>query len=135
MEKVEPRFPWVHPLQHVLWQGSRIDRTYFDIKTADNTNINHIMVSFNDHYNAISVDRLPSKTKIEKYWWKRFRKIILFYVSPSSPQLQRLLFLLKTQEITTLEQVTGGNTPNFVLKRILRLKKTLQFQERICFFY
>ena len=55
---------------------------------ANNTKINHIMVSFNDHYNAIYIDRLPSKTKIGKDSRKRFRKIILFYVSPSSPQLQ-----------------------------------------------
>ena len=32
----------------------------------------------------------------------------------SSPQLQRRLFLLKTQKTTTLQQVTGGNTPNIV---------------------
>ena len=53
------------------------------------------MVSFTDHYNAISIDRLPSKTKIGKDSWKRFRKIILFYVSPISLELQRILFLLK----------------------------------------
>ena len=69
------------------------------------------MVSFPDHYNAISIDRLPSKTKIGKDLWKRFRKIILFCVSSSSPQLQKLLLLLKTQKTTTLEQVAGGNTP------------------------
>ena len=40
---------------------------YTDIKIANNTKINHIMVSFTNHYNAISIDRLPSKTKIEKY--------------------------------------------------------------------
>ena len=51
-------------------------------------------------------------------------------------------FLLKTQKTTTLQQVTGGNKPNIVLKRMLRyflktppLKEILQFQERICFFY
>ena len=38
--------------------------------------------------------------------------------------------------------MTGGNTSNLVLKRMLRyflkispLKKILQFQDRICFFY
>ena len=40
---------------------------YTDIKIANNTKINHIMVSFTNHYNAISIDRLSSKTKIEKY--------------------------------------------------------------------
>ena len=43
---------------------SRLKRVYTDIKIASNTKINHIMVSFTDHYNAISIDRLPSKTKI-----------------------------------------------------------------------
>ena len=64
-------------------------------------------------------------------------KIILFYGSPSYPQLQRLLLLLKIQKNPTLQQVSGGNTPNIVLKRILRyflktppLKKILQFQEK-----
>ena len=27
------------------------------------------MVSFTNHYNAISIDRLPSKTKIGEYAW------------------------------------------------------------------
>ena len=37
-----------------------------DMKIAINTKVNHIMVSFTDHYNAISIDRLYSKTKIGK---------------------------------------------------------------------
>ena len=63
------------------------------------------MVSFTDHYNAISIDRLGSKTKVGKNSWKRFRKINVFYVSPSSSQLQRLCvskkkiaFSIKTQK-------------------------------------
>ena len=44
-----------------------IDRVYTNIKIANNTKINYIMVSFTNNYNAISIDRLPSKTKIEKY--------------------------------------------------------------------
>ena len=36
-------------------------------KISKNTKINHIMVSFTNYYNAISIDRLPSKTKTEKY--------------------------------------------------------------------
>ena len=42
---------------------------YIDIKNAKNAKINHIMVSFTDHYNAISIDRLFSKTKIGKDSW------------------------------------------------------------------
>ena len=44
-------------------------RVYTDIKIANNNKINHIMVSFIYHYNAISIDRLPSKTKIRKNSW------------------------------------------------------------------
>ena len=40
-----------------------------DIKIANNTKINHIMVSFTDYYNVISIDRLPAKTKIGKDLW------------------------------------------------------------------
>ena len=60
-------------------QGSRIDRVYTDIKIANNTKINHIMVSFTNHYNAISIDRLPSKTKIGKYSWY-FNNSLYVYV-------------------------------------------------------
>ena len=42
---------------------SRIDRVYDDIKIANNTKINHIIVSFTDLYNVIFIDRLPSKTR------------------------------------------------------------------------
>ena len=45
------------------------DRVYLDIKIANNTESNHIMESFTDHHNAISVDWLPSKTKIRKGLW------------------------------------------------------------------
>ena len=48
---------------------SRINRVYADIKIASNTKINHMMVSFTDHYNAIFIDRLPSKSKIGKDSW------------------------------------------------------------------
>ena len=54
------------------------------------------MVSFIDYYNAISIGRLPQKLKLEKV---HDTLIIIFYVSPSSNQLQRLFsFLLKTQK-------------------------------------
>ena len=105
------------------------------------------MVPLTDHYNAILIARRSSKTNIGKD-----------SSSKSSPRLQRILFLLKTQKTTTLQPVTGGNTPNIFLKRMLKfsknyitqnlvlkrmlerfltvppLKKILQFQERISFF-
>ena len=45
--------------------NSGIDRVYTDIKIAPNSKINHIMVSFTDHYNANSSD-FPQKLKLEK---------------------------------------------------------------------
>ena len=44
---------------------------------------------------------------------------ILFHVSSSSPQLQRVRFFSKNRKHLIFQQVTGGNTPIFVLKRIL----------------
>ena len=41
---------------------STIGTVHTDIKIASNTKINHIMVSFTDHYSAIFIDRFPSKT-------------------------------------------------------------------------
>ena len=62
---------------------SRIDMVYTDIKIANNTKINHIMVPFIDHSNAIFIDRFPSKTKIGKGSW--YFNNSLFYVSLRSP--------------------------------------------------
>ena len=47
--------------------------------------------------------------------------ITLCYVSLSSPQFQRLLFLLETQKATTLLQVTGVKTINLALKMMLEI--------------
>ena len=125
------------------------------------------MVSFTDHYDDISIDRLPWKIKIGK---DSCTLIIVFYLSPISPQLQITFFILlktqtnndssasdwweytkfclkasdkiflknsttqenitmsrqnfilwKTQKSTTLQQVTGKETQNLVLMRILEL--------------
>ena len=54
------------PLSSPALMGPR-QGLYWYKKNAKNTKINHIMVSSTNHYNAISVDRLPSKTKIGKY--------------------------------------------------------------------
>ena len=113
MEKVEPRFPWFYRLQTVLWQGSRMCRVYTDIKIACNTKINHIMVSFTDHYNCISIDRLPLKTKIGKVSW--YCNNFLFCKLVFSSATKNFLFSLKKQKITILQQGTGGNTLNFAL--------------------
>ena len=49
MEMGEPRFPSVHPILKILWQRFRIDKVYTDIKIANNTKINNILISFTDH--------------------------------------------------------------------------------------
>ena len=46
---------------------SRIDRVYIDIQITNNTKINHKMISFSDHYIAMAIDKVQSKTKN----WKR----------------------------------------------------------------
>ena len=102
----------------------QIDRFYTNIKIASNTRINHIMVSFTNHYNAIFVGRFPSQTKIGKDSWYFNNSLC---VSLSSPQLQ-ILFLLITQKTTTLQQVTDGKTLNLVLKM---LEPFLKIQENI----
>ena len=38
---------------------SRIDKVDTDVKIASNTKINHMMVSFTDHYNTISLNKIP----------------------------------------------------------------------------
>ena len=98
------------------------------------------MVSLIDHYNAISIDRHPAKTKIGKVSWY-FNNSFLCKPEFSSAA-KTFLFLLKKQKNPDLQQVTGGNKPNFVLKAMLRyslkippLKKILQLQDRICIFY
>ena len=45
---------------------SRVDRAYTDLKIANNTRIDHKIISFCDHYNVLIIDRLSSKTKIRK---------------------------------------------------------------------
>ena len=56
----------------------------------------------------------PQKLKLEKI---HDTLIIFFYVSLSSPHHKVFSFFTKTpQKTTSLQQVTGGNTPNLVLK-------------------
>ena len=63
LEKGKPKFAWVHPR---IGLRSRIERVYTNMKIGCNNKIYHMIVSFTDHYNAISIDTLPSKTKIGK---------------------------------------------------------------------
>ena len=70
---------------------SKADRLSTDTKTSRNTKINHIMVSFTDDFNTVYIDKLPSKTRLEKI---HDTLIILSYGSQSSPQLQRIFILI-----------------------------------------
>ena len=65
------------------------------------------MVYFTDDYNAISIDRLPSKTKIGKGWWC----------------FTNSLFQSRLKENV---KILSKNFP---------LKKILQLQDRIFFYY
>ena len=82
------------------WQKSVIDRVCTDMKIANNTKINHIMVSFTDHQNAISIDRLPSKTKTGEDSW--YFNNSFSYKPEFFSATKTLLFLLKTQKTTTI---------------------------------
>ena len=53
-------------IELLFGRRSRIGSVYTDVTIASDTKINHIVVSFIDLYNAISRDRLPSKTKFGK---------------------------------------------------------------------
>ena len=93
-----PQIPPGSPAAIGPFPRSRIDRVYTDIytdiKIANNTKINHIMVSFTNHYNAISIDRLPSKTKIGKDSWY-FNNSLLCKPEFSSATTNFLFFFIK----------------------------------------
>ena len=77
------------------------------------------MISFTDHYNAIFIDRFPSKTKIGKDLW--YFNNSLLCKPEFSLTTKNFLLLLKTQSTITLQQVTGVKTLNLVLKETLEL--------------
>ena len=75
------------------------------------------MVSFTDHYNTVSIDRLPSKTKIGERSWCFNNS---FYVSPSSRPLQSRFkenAKILSKNSTTQENMTNsGQNLAFSLK-------------------
>ena len=82
------------------------------------------MVFFTDHYNAISICRLPSKTKIGKDSWYLNNSLLC---KPEFSSATNTFLLKHThKKATTLQQMTGGNTPNLLLKRLLRFSSTTQ---------
>ena len=97
---------------------SSIDNVYNDIKNANNIKINHIMISLTDHYNAISIERLPSKNKIGNNSWY-FNNSILCHPDFSSTT-KNLLSLLKTQKSSHSSASDWWNTINLIFKRMLQ---------------
>ena len=89
-----------------------------------------MMVSFTDHCNAIFIERFPSTIKIGRDSW--YFNNSLLYKPESSLTTKTFLFLLKTKNTTTTEQVTGERTLNLALKKMLelflRIQKILEFQ-------
>ena len=83
------------------------------------------MVSFTDCYNAVSIDRLPSKTKIRKDKW------YFNNVSPNSPQLQRLFFNLKHTEKHSSARDCWGNTKSSFIENVRTFSKNSTTQENI----
>ena len=88
-----------------------------------------MMVSFTDHCNAIFIERFPSTIKIGRDSW--YFNNSLLYKPESSLTTKTFLFLLKTKNTTTTEQVTGERTLNLVLKKILELFQRIQKNIRI----
>ena len=84
----------IGPVPKIQERQSLYSYLYWE-KIANNTNINHIMVSFTNHYNDISTDRLPSKNKIGKYSW-HFNNSLLCKPVVSSATNTFLLLLRNT---------------------------------------
>ena len=77
------------------------------MKIDKNKKINHIIVSFTNHHNAISIDRVPSKTKIGKY--SRYFSNSLLCKFEASSATKTFLFLLKTHKRKQVQlQWTSG---------------------------
>ena len=119
---------------------SRIDRVYTDIKIANNTKINHKMISFSDHYNALLIERLSSKTKTGKDLWllnntllqnKDFCSSISDLLSSSKKKQGNFSSLSDWWENTKIKikQTARGFSKNSTTQeniRISRLKKRLR---------
>ena len=88
-----------------------------NIKFASNAKINHIMVLFTGHCNDIFLlDRFSSKNKVgnDKLYFNNF----LLCKHEFSSITKNLCFIKNTKKPISL-QVTGPNTPIFVLKEML----------------
>ena len=111
----------IGPLEKIL------DRKFYSyIKIANTTKINHIMVSFTDHHNVISIEKLPSKSKDGKYSWY-FNNSLLCKPEFSSD----FLFQLKTQKINhSLASVSWEHTNSRFKENAAKLIQKIKLQTR-----
>ena len=94
----EPRFLWFNHYDRFSVTGFRIDSVYTDKKVANNTKINTYWYTLLIITLLFVLASNNQKSKLEKI---NGTLIILFYVNPCSPQLQRICFFyLKTQKRT-----------------------------------
>ena len=104
------------------------------------------MISFTDHYNAIFIDRLPSNIKIGNDSWKRFRKIILFFVSPSfttkmtsttttTTATTTSVFIKNTKNNHSSASEWWEFTKNCFRENAKMLSKNFNFKREFPFFY
>ena len=102
---------------------------YTDIKIANNTESDHIMVSFTNHYNAISIDRLPSKTKISWY----FSNSLLCKPEFSSATKTFLFFLKKNIKKNNHSSASDwwGNIKSSFKENVRTFSKNSTTQENI----
>ena len=91
------------------------------------------MVSFIYHYNAISIDRLPSKTKIRKKFMVTL--IILFYEARVLLSCIDLFFLKKNKNKKTKNQYSASDwweyTKSCFTENLKIFSKTSTTQENI----
>ena len=117
-------FPWVQP-------GSGLHRVHTDIKIVNNTKINHIMVSFIDHYNGISIDRLTPKTKIGNDLW--YCNYSLLCKPEFFSASENFLFLLKTHTKNNYSSASDcwKYTKSFFKENAIIFSKNSTTQENI----
>ena len=117
------------PLSSLATINLRVQDPGYSGSISSNTEINHIMVSVTNHYNATFTDIFPLKTKVGKDSWY-FNNSLLCKPEVSSTW-RTFIFLLEIQKTTTLQQVAGGKTLNLVLKAMLQIfRKIFTFSRK-----
>ena len=58
-----------------LFLRTPLESCFWDIKSIDNAKMNHIVISFSDYYNAISIDKVPNNSELLPTTDKMSRKL------------------------------------------------------------